>query len=256
MVKINIENTRIAIIGSTILTKKLINFLEKVNRPKVLMGLPSSQLKNKVNSVNIKDFCEEKKIEYIDDNSWNTFSLSCLKNNINLIIEFGDSRIIPSYITKRIFTIGNHGAKLPYIKGGASLVWGRMANLSKWGISLMKLDNSIDGGDIIATEDFNFELDIPMKDFIHLSDQVTMKCFESSLNKEIKVNKNPKSNIILKKHIDSFEAVNILRKSIKNNDLIYLPPRTPEDSKINNDWPSEFIEIFKIANNFPYPSFF
>tara|TARA_B110000444_G_scaffold197155_1_gene187949 strand:- start:1158 stop:1931 length:774 start_codon:yes stop_codon:yes gene_type:complete len=256
MVKINIENSRIAVIGSTLLTKELILFLEEVNRPLILFGLPENQIKLKVNSTYLKDYCYNKKIKYIENNSWEYFYQTCLKDNIDLIIEFGDSRIIPSTITNNIFTIGNHGAILPFVKGGASLVWGRMANMLHWGVSLMKIEESIDEGEIIITKNFNYESDISMQNFLNISDKKTIDCFKEIIGKDLHFKKNVKNKIVIANHTDSYDVVLEIKNAIKNSYSIYLPPRTPEDGKINKKWPKDFIEIFKIANNIPYPKYF
>ena len=47
-----------------------------------------------------------------------------------------------------------------------------------------------------------------------------------------------------------------MKDCINQGKTIYMPPRTIKDSKINYDWPKEFIEVFKIANNDPYPKFY
>ena len=39
MVKVDFEKANIAIIGSTKLTKKLVDYLESINRPKIIFGL-------------------------------------------------------------------------------------------------------------------------------------------------------------------------------------------------------------------------
>ena len=256
MVKIDIENARLAIIGSTNLTKNLILFLEQINRPLLLMGLSKNKLIKKANSVSMEEYCEKKNICYIDNDSWDFFYNKCKKNRINLIIEFGDSRIIPSYILENIYTIGNHGALLPYVKGGASLVWGRMANLKNWGVSLMKIDKAIDQGEILSSKEFNYDSYTNMSEFIELSDRATMDCFVKLINKNFSVKKNIPTKVTVKKNTDTYKATTKLIEALRKNISIYMPPRIPIDAKINNDWPEEFIEVFKIANNKPYPKYY
>ena len=60
-------------------------------------------------------------------------------------------------------------------------------------------------------------------------------------------------DIKLTKNIDSFKAIEILEYAIKNNLSIYMPPRTPLDSLVKKEWSDNFKEIFKLANNKPYP---
>ncbi len=258
MVKINFETSRIAIIGSTILTKSLISYLQNVNNPKILMALPKEEIKIKANGVSLERLCNNLKIKYIENNSWDYFGKECIAKKINLIIEFGDSRIIPSKIIKNFFTIGNHGASLPTVKGGASLVWGRLANLNEWGVSLMNISNGIDNGDIIAKKKFIYSDNTTMSEFVQIADRTTLECLEELV---IAGTYNPIKNsydseIRIEKHYDSFLAVKKMKDCINQGKTIYMPPRTIKDSKINYDWPGEFIEIFKIANNDPYPKFY
>ena len=59
MDKVNIETAKIAIIGSTKLTERLVNYLEKINRPKIIFGLNKKNLSNKVNAFDFGDYCQK-----------------------------------------------------------------------------------------------------------------------------------------------------------------------------------------------------
>ena len=257
MDKVNIETAKIAIIGSTKLTERLVNYLEKINRPKIIFGLNKKNLSNKVNAFDFGDYCQNKQIEFINNESWNTFTKSCEKEKINLIIEFGDSRIIPKEITKKYFIIGNHGAILPNIKGGASLVWGRMCNTLDWGISIFRVSEKIDEGQILNISKFNYENNTTMEEFVSIADSKTVECLIDYFSgKNLKSIETKSSDYKLPLNCDSYEAVLLAIECLKKNKSIYLPRRTIENCKINKKWPESFIKIFKISNNIPYPKYY
>jgi hypothetical protein len=87
-----------------------------------------------------------------------------------MVISLGDSRYVPPFIIEKFKVIGNHGAILPSVQGGASLVWGRMLNNGVWGVSLMELDKKIDNGTILKTSSFNYELDSDMNSFCDMNE--------------------------------------------------------------------------------------
>ena len=152
--------------------------------------------------------------------------------------------------------IGNHGAILPYVQGGASYVWGRMLNTGKWGVSIMELDKVIDSGRILVTKEFSYDTNCSMNDFCDTADDLTVEALFEYLNGSYEVKENSKWNIKIKKHLSSQFVVDILRKTLDNGYNIYLPPRTPKESKVDEDWRSDFIEAFKKANSKPYPEWF
>ena len=154
--------------------------------------------------------------------------------------------------------VGNHGAILPDVKGGASLTWGRMLNSGTWGVSLFKIAKGIDTGPIISTKSFEYPLDCSMDSFVNQADKATVQLVgdlstKLSDGKEIKYTKNQKSKVKIVKHTDSEAVVNILKICTLNDLSIYLPPRTPSESQLRNHWNKEFKKSFKLANDFPYP---
>ena len=156
----------IGITGNTSLTKKVIEFLlSKGENIKYVFGLRDEDIKNKVNSADLKTLCNEKNINYIQSNDWDLV----LNEKVDIVYEMGDSRFLPPRFVNKNYVIGNHGAMLPYVQGGASLVWGRMVNNGKWGVSLMRLNEKIDGGDILSVKDVNYcPESTSMKDFVEL----------------------------------------------------------------------------------------
>ena len=134
---------KVGVSGNTKQTLKGLHLLISLGYEVVfIFGLPDEQLSGKVNSVDLTDFANEHNIHLIKTNNWE----DALVYDVDKIISLGDSRYVPPFIIEKYKVIGNHGAILPNIQGGASLVWGRMLNNGVLGVSLMELDKKIDNG--------------------------------------------------------------------------------------------------------------
>ena len=241
---------KIAVIGNTKQTLKGLNrLIEEEYQVSCVFGLPEDKSTNKVNFVSLCDLCLEHNISLDTSNNWDNL----LDLELDLIICLGDSRIVPERVLIRHKVIGNHGAVLPYIQGGASYVWGRMLNTGKWGISIMELDKVVDAGKILVTKEFSYESDCSMEEFCDTADSLTIEALFEYLNGDYEPRENSKWNVKIARHTDSKFVVGILRETLDNGSNIYLPPRRPVDSNIKYEWGDGFIESFKKANNFPYP---
>lgn len=219
-----------------------------------IFGLPDEDLVNKVNSVNLTKFAESKNINLIKTNNWQ----DVLDYNVDMIVSLGDSRYVPPFIIEKFKVIGNHGAVLPNVQGGASLVWARMLNNGVWGVSLMELDKKIDNGTILKTACFNYDFDMDMYSFCEKCDDLTIQLLKELLQNgpDKKEYRTSKIDIRVGKHIDSKLGVELLQFALKHNLNIYMPPRTKDDGLIKEEWGTEFIYNFKLANDNPYPKHF
>lgn len=247
--------TKVAITGNTLLTLKCMERIIKLQNYRIIsvFGLPKEKLKTKVNSIDLTDFCIRNNIKLFQTDNWDQFYNFCKKEDIDKIITLGDSRIIPKKIVNSFDTIGNHGAILPAVQGGASLVWGRLLNDGEWGISIMKIGEKVDSGDILKVKKFNYEPNITEENFTTIADNLTVEALIDVLMGDYLIMKNKRWAVRVAKHTDSFEATAIL-KFCKDNKLpVYMPSRTPDDGIVDDTWPLDFISVFKIANNFPYP---
>ena len=245
---------KVAVTGNTRLTLQGIKEIDKITNHKVIyvFGIESNKMKDKVNSVDMSGYCETKKITLDKSNDWDAFYNFCMSNGINKIITLGDSRIIPKKIVQNFDVIGNHGAILPDVQGGASLVWGRLVNTGQWGISIMKIGERVDSGDVLKTKSFLYK-QISEQSFTQICDDLTIEALVEVLNGDYQIQENKKWLVRVAKHSDSHQATEILRYCLENKIPVYMPPRTPQDGIINKNWNKDFIEIFKIANNKPYP---
>ena len=251
--------TKVAVVGNTKLTLKGLCALKKLPNVevKVILGLDTKSINKKVNSVSFANFLSSypyvKAPKIIRSNKWDIFEKTCIEEQINLIILLGDSRIVPETIINSFTVIGNHGAILPDVQGGASLVWGRMLNSGEWGVSIMEIDKKIDSGKILKVKKFKYSEDCSELEFTEKCDDLTVDALVDVLNSNYVISDNSKWHLKIAKHTDSQDVINILRYCIDNKLNVYLPPRTPKDGFIKSVWSDEFKKIFKIANNKPYP---
>ena len=93
----------IGITGNTSLTKKVIEFLlSKGENIKYVFGLRDEDIKNKVNSADLKTLCNEKNINYIQSNDWDLV----LNEKVDIVYEMGDSRFLPPRFVNKNYVIG------------------------------------------------------------------------------------------------------------------------------------------------------
>ena len=242
---------KIAVIGNTVQTLKGLNRLvEEGHHVKYVFGLPEDKVAGKVNYVPLEDFCLEHDVFFDTSNDWNNL----LEIEVDLVICLGDSRIVPESVLEKHRVIGNHGAILPYVQGGASLTWGRMLNNGKWGISIMELDKVVDSGKILVTKEFSYAPDCSMCEFVEKADDLTIEALLEYLSGNYQSQENKKWNVKIARHTDSQFVTDVLRSTLEQGKCIYLPPRRPVDGKIQKNWDDSFVEAFKMANDSPYPS--
>lgn len=251
----------ICIIGNTHITKELITYLvEKKFKVKIIFGLNKKNIKKKSNTVDIRKISQKYKIKLICNESWVTLSKYLKLNKIELIFSFGNSLIIPKNIYKKFNIICNHGAELPYVRGGASLSWGRMMNLGYWYTSLFIISDKIDDGPLISKKKFKYDKDISMKKFYKIAIKNTIDQIDKLDLKNLSYNQNNNLKKVTSYKLDSmndtYKIVKAAKKKYLNKEIFYLPRRSYVDSKICNLWPNKFISIFKIANNTPFPKFY
>tara|TARA_R100000005_G_C4996785_1_gene203573 strand:+ start:2184 stop:2936 length:753 start_codon:yes stop_codon:yes gene_type:complete len=238
------------VIGNTRLTLlALKEVLSRGHSVSYVFGLPEEKLKNKVNAVSMTSICADNNIEYISSGKWEDIQ----GIDVDVVLELGDSRIIPKDFLEHHEVIGNHGAVLPRVQGAASLVWGRMLNDGWWGVTLFKISEEIDAGDIIKVKEFSYNTDMKMDDFVEMCDDKTIECLKEYLDGDFQITENQRWDVRAPKGGDSEHVVNLLRECLDLGKNIYLPPRTPASAQMKEDWTPEFVESFKLANDTPYP---
>jgi len=244
---------RVGVIGNTVLTSKGLDLLiSQGHTVSYVFGLPAHQQDIKVNYQDLAPYCTQQSIDFYQSNDFS----KVYHYDIDLVIALGDSRIIPVK-NFNCPLIGNHGAALPNIKGGASLVWARLLNSGSWGVSLMTLGEKVDSGEILGVTHFTYPTNMSMATFVSLCDDITIELLDQFLHypREGTIQQNSKTMITVGKHIDSQVGTTIARLATLHNLSIYLPPRTPDDSILKDCWDEEFKENFKRANCSPYPDY-
>jgi len=143
-------------------------------------------------------------------------------------------------VPKRIRELATHGAwgihasLLPDYAGGAPLVWAMIHGEERTGVTLFRLDNGVDDGDIIAQRSFV----IGPKDTIR---GVYAKATRAS--KSILLNALSDMNAVTYSPQD--------KSRIKR-----YPQRKPEDGEIDLSRPAEDLYNFIRAQSSPYPGAF
>lgn len=113
-------------------------------------------LAKKFLNIDILKILKKLKIEYTFINSLKNKKLTKIIKSSDLCIVCGFPYIFNKKqlnFSKKGF-INCHAGWLPYYRGGSPLNWQLINNEKKFGISVIKLNEKIDGGDIIETKNF------------------------------------------------------------------------------------------------------
>jgi len=129
---------------------------------------------------------------------------------------------------------GIHASLLPKYAGGAPLVWAMINGEKESGVSLFRLDDGVDDGDIIAQKKF----EIADSDSIK---QVYDKATKCSIEMLDRILKNPDK---------------IKFKPQDKEQIEIYPQRKPDDGVIDFKWDSQRIYNFIRAQSSPYPGAF
>ncbi len=126
---------------------------------------------------------------------------------------------------------GIHASLLPNYAGGAPLVWSIIEGETKTGVTLFKLEDGVDNGDIIMQEEFPILFEDSIKEVYQKATEASIKMLNKALSLGDK-------NIFIKQDPDSIK--------------IY-PQRKPSDGLIDFNKPALSIYNFIRAQSNPYP---
>lgn len=129
---------------------------------------------------------------------------------------------------------GIHASLLPEYAGGAPLVWAIIEGQTKTGVSLFKLDDGVDDGDIIGQAEISIEENDTIKEVYE---------------KAISVSKR-----LLLENIRNIESVQFVPQD-KTKIKVYAQ-RNPEDGQLDLAWPAKRMYDFIRAQAPPYPGAF
>lgn len=175
--------------------------------------------------------------DYFEINSIKGSRITDYKNEIasynpDVILVMGWYYMVPSQIRNlaKYGAWGIHASLLPKYAGGAPLVWAIIEGESESGVTLFKLDNGVDDGDIIEQGKISIE---PMDTIKQVYDKATAL-----------------SKVILSKVLTADE---VSFTPQDKNDIEVYPQRSPDDGEIDWTWPADRIHNFIRAQTRPYP---
>jgi methionyl-tRNA formyltransferase len=129
---------------------------------------------------------------------------------------------------------GIHASLLPRYAGNAPLVWAMINGEKETGVTLFKLDDGVDDGDIITQKAFPIELSDTINDVYERAARLSKKVLLEAIS-----------------HINNLE----FKHQDKSKIEVY-PPRTPQDGEIDTDKSALEIYNFIRAQTKPYPGAF
>jgi methionyl-tRNA formyltransferase len=237
---------RFAFFGATNYSKELLEFLiEKDFFPEVIFTIPEefniSYSSNKVVNSNFADLGLIAKrysipIHEIDSTKGKRTSdyLGLLKSfDLDLILVLGWYYMIPKEVRgqAKLGAWGIHASLLPNYAGGAPLTWAIINGEEKTGVTLFRMDDGVDDGDIIAQSSFEIGFEETIKDIYKKATENSKKLLLYSMKNIKEVRFKPQNK----------------------EDILIFPQRAPEDGEI--DIKKSGIDIYNFirAQSSPYP---
>jgi methionyl-tRNA formyltransferase len=163
--------------------------------------------------------------------SWFYEELSGLKPDIIIVVAYG--KIVPPALLglPPLGCVNVHASLLPQYRGAAPIQWALINGEGKTGITTMLMDEGLDTGDILLTE----EVIIDEEDNAHTLSRRLSQVGASLLVKTLEGLQNK-----------------LLKPVPQSGKASYAPPLKKEDGRIN--WSSSAREIFNlIRGTFPWP---
>lgn len=235
--------------GCTEFSKKLLLSLIK-NKfiPKAIFSIPqeftisysNKKVKN-INYANLKKIADEYNISYyeidsVEGKKTKDYNRILQKLNLDLILVIGWYYILPKSTIKiaKHGAWGIHASLLPKYAGGAPLTWAIINGEKETGITIFRIKEGVDDGDIIAQKSFVIKYKDTVKDVYK---KATLA-----------------SNKVLIKFLANIHNVKLVSQD--KSKIEYYPQRSPEDGIVNWNLNAENIYNFVRAQTLPYPCAF
>jgi len=239
----------IVFLGTTRFSKEILSSLfEHSFKVKLIFSIPRKfsipYSKAKVTNYNFSDipaFARKHKIRHFEINSQKGRRLSDHEEEIrrckpDVIIVAGWYFLVPERIRKlaKYGAWGLHASLLPKYAGSAPLIWAMIKGEKKTGVTLFRMNNEMDSGDIIA--------------------QGPVSIGHSDTIKEVYDKATAVSRGLLVKTLKNIKNIKYRKQTVKKS-AVY-PPRKPDDGEI--DLSRSALEIYNFirAQSFPYPGAF
>ena len=245
----SIERMKIVFLGATQFSRELLlHLLNNQIKPDRLFTIPQefnisysdTKVKN-YNFANLPEIAAQHNIPCYEVESTTGKRITDYYDDLvalqpDVILVMGWYYMVPKKIRDiaKHGTWGIHASLLPKYAGGAPLVWAIINGEKETGVSLFKLDEGVDDGDIIAQ-------------------QVIPIAFEDSI-KEVYAKATEASKEILLNALQHIETIKFIPQD--KSKIEVWPQRKPEDGQIDLSWPAERIYNFIRAQASPYPGAF
>lgn len=240
------NNLTYAFFGTTNYSKDLLLFLiEEGFIPKAIFSIPQkfkiSYSKTKVNNSNysnLKEIADKYNISYyeidsIEGKRTRDYNQIIKELNLDLILVLGWYYMVPESTRSLVKygVWGIHASLLPKYAGGAPLNWAILNGEEETGVTLFRMEDGVDDGDIISQKSFKIEYEDTIKE---VYEKATI------ISKEI-----------LKQVLNNMDEISFTRQD-KEKIEIY-PQRKPADGKIDLNKPALELYNFIRAQSSPYP---
>lgn len=190
------------------------------------------------NYCDLKKYAEELKVPYFLINSSEgsriTDHIDIIKKlETDVILVMGWYYMVPDKIRKlaKFGAWGLHASLLPKYAGGAPLVWAIINGEKKTGVSLFKLDNGVDNGDLIKQIQFSIDENDNIKTIYQKATKASKKIVKDTLSK----------------------PENLLFTPQDQSKIEVWPQRSPSDGEIDWELSPKQIKDFIRAQTKPYP---
>jgi len=240
---VRVSNLRTLVIGCTPLARKVVSLLDDISDLIGVVNLTPSKGALKSNYDCMSSFAKE--------NSYNIFWTEDINNRKTLdwikqrkpevIIQCGWSQIFKPELLSipEKYCIGIHPSPLPVGRGAAVINWKIIESNQrsiKWGNSLFIMEEKTDTGDVLDYEPFM----IDVRDDVRTT---YLKVDKTSID-------------MLKRTIPKIADGSISPSPQDNSKATRYRRRSPEDGKIDHNWPVNKIASFVRALTHPYPGAF
>lgn len=236
---------RILLLGSTDLTLAVAKTIQDmdvslagiVSVPEKFIISYSPNGVTNTRKVELEDWCNENNIPfstYICDDDILDFRE---KTNADFILLSGWYHKVTTKVRARFSfgCAGLHASLLPKYRGGAPLNWILLNKEQEAGMSLIKLDDGMDSGDLYGQKSFSVNKDIYIQDVITLAEEAALDLIRECLPRI---------------------ASSTLQPIMQNGEASYGLQRQPEDGRINWRQDAESIARLIRAVSHPYPGAF
>ncbi|WP_341659378.1 formyltransferase family protein [Vibrio sp.] len=190
-----------AFLGCTNYSAQLLEFLIfKGYRPSAIFSIPrkfgisySEELVTNTNFSDLSTYAEELEIPYFEVESGRgktlpEYSKEISTMDLDLLLVLGWYYMILRKIRQltRYGAWGIHASKLPKYAGGAPLNWAMINGESETGVTLFRMEDGVDNGDIISQKVFPIDYEDTIADVYQKatekSKEILLECFSNPLN--------------------------------------------------------------------------